>query len=504
MNSAASNRHSTVLNVALALCLAMGLPALAESREDELQSLRQEVQELRRRDALREAQLERLLERIDELESPPQSGGAAPEASAAPVPAPAPAPPAPAGDLWSRTVGPASLRLLDIGLGVLAAAGSSSEKGQPLEDLQAGEHDPRQRGFTLRQAELSLQGAVDPFLRGDAFLIYFLDPEGESRFELEEAYATSLSLPFGLQDRGLQLRAGTFFTRFGRQNAQHPHQWHWLDQPVVLSRIFGGDGLRGPGFDLAWLTPLPWFSELRVGVQNSRGETQVSFLANDEVFAKRAIGGRPLVKNDVEGAEDLAFLVRWANGFDLGDSWSSEIGASGAFGPNATGEDARSWIYGADAVAKWRPQPTDRGWPFVILQGEILRRDYEADAFSGTIDVGGMPVAVVLPHDTLHDWGLYAQALWGFRRGWAAGLRYEYADGSGDSFAAGSAVSHNRDPFRARRQRVSPLLLVDPSEFARVRLQYNYDHAENLLDGDAHSVWVGLEISLGAHAAHVY
>jgi hypothetical protein len=41
-----------------------------------------------------------------------------------------------------------------------------------------------------------------------------------------------------------------------------------------------------------------------------------------------------------------------------------------------------------------------------------------------------------------------------------------------------------------------------PSEFSRIRLQYNYDRAEFSSQGTNHTVWLGLEFGLGPHAAH--
>jgi len=46
------------------------------------------------------------------------------------------------------------------------------------------------------------------------------------------------------------------------------------------------------------------------------------------------------------------------------------------------------------------------------------------------------------------------------------------------------------------------VLTFYPSEFSKVRLQYNYDHGE--LFGDEHSVWMQIEFLLGAHGAHKF
>jgi hypothetical protein len=410
------------------------------------------------------------------------------------------------GALASRQAGSMTFQLLDVSLDVLSSFGSSTAQDDELLRLQGDDHDPRQRGFNLQAVELSFMGAVDPYLNGEVHLVYFLDPEGESRFEIEEAFMTSMQLPWGLEERGFEVEFGQFFTEFGRANPQHAHFWDWQDQPFILTRFFGEDGMRAPGVRVGWLTPLPWYSELHLGAQNAKGETMQSFLANDEVFADRPVGGRPFADRQVSGVADLVYLARWVNGFDLSDTWSTQLGVSGLLGPNATGSDANTWIGGADVVFKWRPLKTDRGWPFLKLEGELLYRRYEADAFFGCLEaeevVEGCDDPVAVGGDTLSDWGFYAQMLWGFRRNWSTGIRYEYGTGSGASILRYDGRSE--DPFRDNRHRVSPLLVFQPSEFSRLRLQYNYDKADFLRDGDAHTVWAGLEFLFGSHPAHRY
>ena len=413
--------------------------------------------------------------------------------------------------IWSRPIGGATAQLLDLSVDAMAAVGASTARDETLEVLQGGNHDPHQRGFTLQQIELSMLGAVDPYVNAEFHLIYFIDQEGESRFEVEEAFLQTTSLPFGLEEYGLQLEAGTFFTEFGRANSRHAHFWDWQDQPFVLSRFFGEDGIRAPGARIGWLLPLlPWFSELHLGVQNSAGETMTSFRANDEVFEERPLGGRPFFEREVTGLDDLVYLIRSVHGFDLGDEWSTQLGGSVLLGPNATGEDGRTQVFGGDVVAKWRPLDAERGWPFVKLEGELLWRRYEADDFVGCFDEAEGCTEVTLNDRTLNDYGGYAQALWGFRRGWAAGLRYEYGSGRGSNVAFDEGtmsvvrVSRSMDPFRAPRHRVSPLIAFHPSEYARLRLQYNYDRQRFLSAHDHHSIWAGVEISIGAHPAHAY
>lgn len=402
---------------------------------------------------------------------------------------------------------PPRIRLLDASLTLLGAAGWSTEPDTVLADLQGGGHDPRKRGFTLQQAEFGLAGEVDGWLRAEAYLIAFPDPyEGETIVELEEAFASTTALP-----AGFAARAGHFFTGFGLHNVEHPHEWDWLDQPVIHTRVFGADGMRGTGARLAWHTPLGGASaRLQLDVQNAVGETMHSFLASEEAWEERPVGGRAFTEREVHGMDDLLWTARAA--LQCEAAGTIEVGASLSFGPNATGAGADTLLYGADfrwvcgavghddapSAAHDHGATADDFAPF-SLQGELVGRAFEAAA---QVDDSVPATPVALPATTLKDLGGYLQALWGFAPGWAVGLRGEYAGGSGASYdPATQTFSRAADPFRADRLRLSPLLAFRPSPAARVRLQYNYDDTDALADA-AHSVWLGFEVRIGAHEVH--
>jgi outer membrane murein-binding lipoprotein Lpp len=482
----------------------IALPAAGEERE--IDALKAQLETLVKQNQSLARSVEELQQQVGEARD--EARAARDEATAAPAVSAAPRGAgyglAGGGDPLAQTsFGGTRFQLMDVSLIVDGGFGFSTAEDEELELLQGGDHDPRRRGFNIQNVELALSGAVDPYFTANANIVYLITPEGETKIELEEAYALTQQLPYGLERHGFQLKLGQFFTEFGRLNAKHPHQWDWQDQPLVLTRFFGGDGLRGQGARLGWLTPLPWYSEILVGAQNAQGETMVSFNASDEVFEERPIGGRPFASDGTRGAGDLVYLARWVNGGDLSDTWSTQVGVSALHGPNATGEGGSTWIYGIDGVLKWRPLVSDHGWPFVKIEGELLRRHYHADSFFGC--EGGeedCEEPLALSSDTLHDWGAYVQAEWGFRRPWTAGLRYEYATGSGASI--GMFDGRGADPFRDNRQRIAPLLTFHPSEFSRIRLQYNYDRSEFSSEAANHTVWLGLEFGIGPHAAHAF
>jgi hypothetical protein len=355
--------------------------------------------------------------------------------------------------------------------------GSSTESD--VGSLQVGDHDPHVRGFTIPNAELALDGTVDPYFKGFSNIVYKLDPKGETRVELEEAYFLTTSLP-----GNLQLKGGQFFAEFGRQNPQHPHAWAFADEPLVLNRMFGPEGLRSQGARLSWLAPTPWYLEAMVGVFNSAGTTTYSFRSDESSLIH---GGLP-VERPVEALGDVLLVPRLAASFDLTETQTIVVGASGAFGPNNSGPHATTQVYGADIYWKWKSLRAHQGFPFVSFQSEALTRRYDAAQ-----RVSAEDSAVVFPEEILRDHGMYAQVLWGIKPLLVAGLRGEFVSADQATFVS---------PSRADRYRVSPNLTWYPTEFSKVRLQYNYDHREGI--GVDHSVWMQFEFLLGAHAAHKF
>ena len=452
-----------LLFVALATSvLSISLPVNAsgslEASQETLKDLQQQIEKIKHDHKGQFDSLMGRLQLVEQQATPPSKDMDAPKASAPSKP-------------------------LQIGLSGLFAAGGSSADNAELAGLQAGGHDPNRNGFTVQNVELSIGATVDPYFDGQANIIFLIDPEGETVVELEEAYLTTRQLT-----GGLQVKAGQYFTEFGRLNQQHPHKWTFVNQPLVLSRFFGGDGLRSQGARLSWLAPAPWYTEIYLGAQNANGETVISFLAEgagEDPNDAESMAGHPLTDREGRDQSDLLYSARWLNGFDVSDTLSMNVGVSGLRGPNANGSTTNTTIVGADLYLKWQAAAAQRGFPFVSWHTEVLQRRYETeDAASPN-------------RETLDDWGAFSQALWGFRPGWIAGLRAEFAEAQG-------GIDKSQDPLRDRRKRLSPNLTWRPSEYSKLRLQYNRDWAEHLPEGSANSVFLQVEFSLGSHMAHTF
>ena len=481
--------------------LVLGLTTLAWPADDQVEQLKLQLQQMREEFALtrqqQQAQIDALTKKLEQLSPAPAKREAPTKLEqdlAAELAANNPSPKAPApvaatdSGMTPMTAAAvtgthAGSAYMNVSFGSTMAAGWSSQ-ADPSAQLELGDHDPIKRGFALRNAELAIDGAIDPYFKGFANIVLKLDKNNKTDIELEESFLQTTSLP-----ANLQFKAGQYFASFGRQNPQHPHTWNFADQPLILGRIFGPDGLRGIGSQVSWLAPTPFYTELFLSVLDGQGGTAFSFRnpGDPDVAGVDRYAGRATLDRTLRGAQDLLFIPRVASSFELSDTQNLLVGLSGAFGPNDTGPQARTEVYGADVFWKWKPTDASQGFPYLSWQTEALYRRFAA---------GADPlVPVPLPAETLRDYGFYSQLIYGFVPRWNAGLRFDYVSGNHAAADAG-------DPYRGGRYRFSPEITFLPSEFSKIRLQYNFDHGD--LFGTAHGVWMQLEFGLGAHAAHKY
>jgi hypothetical protein len=306
-----------------------------------------------------------------------------------------------------------------------------------------GPFGPKDRpDFQLQELELGIQAVVDPYVRADIFVAF--TPEGT---EVEEAFATTLGLP-----AGFQVRAGKILAPFGRLNQQHPDQWEFVDAPLAHARLLAEEALSGPGVDVGWLAPLPWFAELRVGAVNS-GELPA------------AVAGEELG----EESPRLTGIARLLQYFGLGETTTLGVGLSAAR-REEVGAGAVRDLGGVDVYLRYRPLATRA---YVALQGELY-----ALRFKGIPDV-----------DDDVETGGWAQAVYRQSARFGYGVRYAWAPSEAPD-------------VDGTERRWSALASYFPSEFQRVRLQVSYDRLPDGKDGV--EALLHLEFGIGPHGAHPF
>ncbi|MCB9730908.1 MAG: zinc-regulated TonB-dependent outer membrane receptor [Deltaproteobacteria bacterium] len=367
-------------------------------------------------------------------------------ADAAEAPPPPPATAEPAGTAVGRflqSMNPDIALILDVALAAFS----------DRNPLQVGAHDPTGTGFTFQQLELSMGSNVGPFFRLDTNIVF-----SQFGVEVEEAYGTTLALP-----GHLQIRAGQFLTRFGRINATHPHTWSFVDQPLVLGKFFGGEGNRGLGVEVSWLTPLPWYVELIATAGQADG-----------ACCSRSYYGAD--NPGVDGVEDFLYTFAVKQFFPLSGDLGLSLGLSAQLGPNASGNRNRTDVYGMDLYLRWRPADSTRRMA-LSLQLEAMFRSRQ------------------VPGDVLQDGGGFAQLVWNIDPEWEIGARYELVSGISDD---------PLDPdWSGLRQRGSLEATFYPSHFSRIRLQGGLDDP-SWRSAPIWSAVLSLELVIGAHGAHRY
>jgi hypothetical protein len=445
----------TALAVAIALC-----PAIAGAQD--VQALRQELEELKRQQEQYQKMIEALSERLHRLEAAPTS----PPAPSAPVaetpshPSGQPGPPS-AMDLV-RPRQPFALYqqrgagqlLFDMGI-TGDFVGSLTQRN--VEKANGGTFTGRENRFFPREVELNLFGQIDPYARADVRVEAGEEaPGAETTVRLAEATITLLALPYGTQARLGQMR-----NRFGWSNVVHEHDLPWIDRPDVYRIFLGEDGLVEKGAEGSWVPDfLPFYLEVLGGVFNGD---------NDTAFGLGRLES-PLATGRVRAY------------FDITDTSAVQVGTSVASGE--TPDRLRSTLVGYDVKYKYRPE----GWlhPLLTLgtEGIYSIRRVEVGADTGVFD-----------KRTRDRFGWYGWAELQPWRRWALGARYDstqYPVNPGWQWA------------------VEPYVTFLPSEFLRFRLAYKHterSHREGFdLDGGSARLVDELLFQatfiMGAHPAH--
>lgn len=225
--------------------------------------------------------------------------------------------------------------------------------------------------FQLRELEVGIQGAVDPYFRYDAFLGLHA---GE--IEVEEAYATTLSLP-----AGLQARLGKFLLPFGKVNLTHRAELSMFDYPLVVQEYFGEEGFSSTG---VWGStvgrPLGFYQELSVVAANG---AEAGHGPEDEEEEEPEDEEEPHGRGLIDDLADRLWVAHLRNSIDVTEAANLELG--GSWGTSVGEEEherVRTTLYGVDATWRWKP-PARARYRSAMLQAEAVWRD-EVDGELGT------------------------------------------------------------------------------------------------------------------------
>lgn len=337
--------------------------------------------------------------------------------------------------------------ILNAGIGYYSDSKHRKQGGHAIDD----------NGFTLQGVELSVSHSIDPYFRFDMNFQF-------AGMHLEEVYFTTLSLPWNFQIRGGMLNA-----QFGRENPQHLHSIKFTNYSLMHSRFMSSEHFSGIGGEISVLIPLPWYV-LILG--------QVFDTKDGHFFRSSSFATTDYTKSgELDGFEDMVYVARLENFFELNDNWGLKLGFSGAWGQSEYVPDNRVSLYGGDLYLKWRNLSTGNdAWGFAFTF-ELLFRNTQ------------------VPEDFVTDWGGYAQIDLQMTRNWEISLRGDYND-----ILKGTPVNYEKMPEREIRGSFALTFL--PTHFSKIRVQYdiNKEHGKNI----SHAAFLQGEFSVGAHGAHSF
>lgn len=239
--------------------------------------------------------------------------------------------------------------------------------GDMIADLSPNRSTQEDRSrFGIREIEVALQAAVDPYFRGDVF-IGFSDEEGAA---IEQAYLTATSLPWQLETR-----LGRFMMPVGKQVTTHRHDLHTIEYPYVIQSFFGPEGLKGTGIYASRVfSPLGFYQELIGTVVDRFGEPPEQMTS---------------ARSPNEKLSGLGYSVRLRNYWDFSEAANIEVSFSGVTGlreqpllgsfEGTKAINARQSVVALDATYRWRPLAQGLYKSF-IAQVELLRQSNETPA----------------------------------------------------------------------------------------------------------------------------
>jgi len=367
------------------LCLVILFPRVGLSQEDATQALRKQLGEIQN-------QLKSALDRIDQLEKEKSSSSARLGQVEKSVQAVQSAP---------SILNPAIGLVLDADLEKLGTAGGN---------------------FNFRSAELGLAASVDPYARMYSFIV-----GSNNGVEVEEAAAITTSLPWNLTAKG-----GRFFADFGRLPKNHPHEYAFVNTPLSIERMVGGES-KADGVEINYLFPMPFFLRATLGGYNKIGE-----------------GNERLDDTKSRAWSRFTYLGRLNTYFDVSDNHSIELGSSLAYTPSVrvAGDPSGGDRTLAGIDLTYRYQPLDSTTYQGLTIGSELFTNSER---------------VIRPSDLIkreQSFGGYSYAELKLNRSWSTGFLFDYAP---------SIESPGKKTLS-----YSPFLTWNLSEFNRLRFQYSF------------------------------
>lgn len=362
-------------------------------------------------------------------------------------------------------------------------------------------------GFNFNYAELHIGASVDNYF--DLSAIFHIT---EDDIEVEEAFVVTRSLPYHLQ-----LKLGKFKSDFGYLNNKHQHNYNFYEMPLVYSAILGDHGLTEEGFQFQYVVPSEQY--IMIGIEALKGENERSygnegFTLGEDDHDHDEEEHEDHDEHEEEGHDDEGHMTSiddtdfpslWIayvkTSFDIGGG-TVLAGVSMAKGDsrmnhleddNPHAYEGDNTLYGADLTYKYYFAADNA----ITWQSEYIYRKMDGTQYAENA-VSGEWQGVSMKKEQA---GYYSELIYQNDKNWRTGIRYS-ALNQNDITVNGNVKDKPEDMYVT-----SAMLEYNPSEFSRIRLQYNHNSSLYDEDGEKNNkneIILQFNYAIGAHGAHSF
>ncbi|MBI4354100.1 MAG: hypothetical protein HY595_02575, partial [Candidatus Omnitrophica bacterium] len=264
------------------------------------------------------------------------------------------------------------------------------------------------------------------------------------------AYITHWGLP-----GEIKAKVGRMRPKVGKASAIHRDQLETVDEPLVVQKYLGNEGLFRTGIELSGFLPSPWSAvthELTAGVmEGGIGEGGTLFGSNRRY---------------------PSLYAHLKNFWDMSDTTNAELGATYLVGSKDADRRFEVNALGVDATLVHHVTPTNKfKW-----QNELYLQDRDESITEEGIAYAENP------------WGFYSLVDYRLTPRWGIGGRFDYVE------------LVDVDPLRRDRHSDTAFggyLTFYQSEFARWRMQYR--HTELAQGSNENAVFLQGTVAIGVH-----
>jgi hypothetical protein len=323
--------------------------------------------------------------------------------------------------------------------------------------------------FNVREVELDLRAAIDPYADGIAVLAIEAEVPGQYEVTVEEFFATIKSLPFGFWESpplATKIRIGRMRVDFGRINKLHLHDLPQSQYGLLVSDFLGEEGYVANGISTS-------------SILGSVGETGV-FQLNLNALQ----GGGSEVAADTRVPNYLAGLTFYT---EVAEGHSIDLGLYGHYGGSEkVGHQRYARTFSLDALYKWKPAKQGE-WNSFIVGAQVIKTDRD---FINAVDTDfdGVPDTFIDADSQAMGFLIWAQ--YQLDRRWYVGLRYDRSE-----FITDDSKDHSR---------ITPYVSCYLSEFFRIRGSVELTTSDLRQEDDLTTFLFELNVVYGAHPPHPF